>query len=177
MLLPWMTRSGPSPCLIAATVVDAAEAAGCLPSRAAVARVTTYLVQRLKGSRISGHLALALGPIGGEDLVSAPPEQQVESAAEQLADLLVDPFVAKRERQPPSWKPPVGSSVGPPGACITPSSDRNAAPIILRIGGLAAQRRFDRGDVDLLIVIIASNARLAAASSGLFVAFEQARAA
>ena len=28
--------------------------------------------------------------------------------------------------QPPSLKPRVGSSFGPPGACITPSSDTNA---------------------------------------------------
>src|SRR6476661_10666507 len=52
--------------------------------------------------------------------------------------------------QPPKRKPLVRSSSGPPGACMTPSSDWKTAPVSLRIGGLALQRRLDRGDVDLL---------------------------
>src|SRR6188472_630528 len=37
--------------------------------------------------------------------------------------------------QPPKRKPPVGSSSGPPGACMTESSDRKTAPVSLRIRG------------------------------------------
>src|SRR5688572_30327626 len=51
--------------------------------------------------------------------------------------------------QPPKRKPPVGSSSAPPGACMTPSSEMNTAPVSLRIGGLAGGP-LDRGDVDLL---------------------------
>src|SRR5215208_7932904 len=51
--------------------------------------------------------------------------------------------------QPPKRKSLVGSSSGPPGACITPSSDWNTAPVSLRIDGLALQRGLDLGDVDL----------------------------
>src|SRR5918998_3286094 len=35
--------------------------------------------------------------------------------------------------QPPCSKPPVGSSSGPPGACMILSSDTNTAPVSLRI--------------------------------------------
>src|SRR4051812_43169484 len=42
--------------------------------------------------------------------------------------------------QPPSVKPCVQSSVGPPGACMTPSSDWNTPPMSLRIGGRQALR-------------------------------------
>src|SRR3954469_12588988 len=52
--------------------------------------------------------------------------------------------------QPPSVKPLVGSSSGPPGACITPSSEMNTAPVSLRIGGDACDGGVERGDVDLL---------------------------
>src|SRR5688500_5518580 len=54
------------------------------------------------------------------------------------------------DSQPPCSNLPVGSSVGPPGACITPSSDTNAAPTILRIDGLPAARGLDFRDVNLL---------------------------
>src|SRR6476620_201999 len=56
----------------------------------------------------------------------------------------------KANDQPPNLKPPEGSSLGPPGACMTPSSDWNTAPVSLRIGGLAFERGFDGRDVDLL---------------------------
>src|SRR5678809_384396 len=52
--------------------------------------------------------------------------------------------------QPPSVKPLVGSSSGPPGACITPSSETKTAPVSLRIDGFPAQGRLDLGDVDLV---------------------------
>src|SRR5215218_3169212 len=52
--------------------------------------------------------------------------------------------------QPPNRKPPVGSSSGPPGACMTPSRERKTAPVSLRIDALAADRRLDLGDLDLL---------------------------
>src|SRR5574338_738177 len=51
--------------------------------------------------------------------------------------------------QPPRRKPLVGSSSGPPGACMTPSSETNTEPVSLRIRGLALQRGLDPGDVDL----------------------------
>src|SRR5689334_370190 len=51
--------------------------------------------------------------------------------------------------QPPKRKSLVGSSSGPPGACITPSSDRKTAPVSLRIDRLAVRSRLDRRDVDL----------------------------
>src|SRR6185369_3300734 len=52
--------------------------------------------------------------------------------------------------QPPRRKPLVGSSSGPPGACMTPSSETKAAPVSLRIGRLAFEGGLDPGDVDLL---------------------------
>src|SRR4051812_16496945 len=51
--------------------------------------------------------------------------------------------------QPPKVKPPVGSSSGPPGACITPSSETKTLPRILRIRGDAFDRSLDLRDVDL----------------------------
>src|SRR5690348_12437952 len=51
--------------------------------------------------------------------------------------------------QPPRLKSLVGSSSGPPGACMTPSREMNAAPVSLRIGGFAGRGCFDRRDVDL----------------------------
>src|SRR5947207_1939880 len=56
----------------------------------------------------------------------------------------------KGATHPPKWKSLVGSSSGPPGACMTPSSDWNAAPVSLRIDRLAGSRGLDLGDVDLL---------------------------
>src|SRR5438270_9905661 len=50
---------------------------------------------------------------------------------------------------PPRVKPLVGSSSGPPGACMTPSSERKTAPVSLSIGRRAFRRGFDRRDVDL----------------------------
>src|SRR5690348_5442700 len=52
--------------------------------------------------------------------------------------------------QPPKRKPLVGSSSGPPGACMTPSRDWKTAPVSLRIDGLAVERGLDPRDVDLL---------------------------
>src|SRR5438270_840800 len=53
--------------------------------------------------------------------------------------------------QPPSRKSLVGSSSGPPGAWMTPSSEMKAAAVSLRIDALAIRRgRFNLGDVDLL---------------------------
>src|SRR5690348_10393010 len=51
--------------------------------------------------------------------------------------------------QPPSVNPLVGSSSGPPGACMTPSTETKTAPVSLRIDRFASQRRLDPGDVDL----------------------------
>src|SRR5688500_14043406 len=51
--------------------------------------------------------------------------------------------------QPPKRKPQAGSSSGPPGACITPSSDWKTEPVSLRIDTLPAHRRLDLRDVDL----------------------------
>src|SRR5436190_10667301 len=56
----------------------------------------------------------------------------------------------KWKDQPPKRKPLVGSSSGPPGACMTPSSDWKTAPVSLRIGGLTIECRLDLRDVDLL---------------------------
>src|SRR4051794_393214 len=56
----------------------------------------------------------------------------------------------KANDQPPNLNPPDGSSSGPPGACMTPSSDWKTAPVSLRIDGLPAHSRLDLGDVDLL---------------------------
>src|SRR5206468_10701919 len=52
--------------------------------------------------------------------------------------------------QPPSRKSLVGSSSGPPGAWMTPSSEMKTAAVSLRIDALAIGRGLDRGDVDLL---------------------------
>src|SRR5437764_8928754 len=51
--------------------------------------------------------------------------------------------------QPPNRKSLVGSSSGPPGACMTPSSERKTAPVSLRIDRLAGRSGLDGGDVDL----------------------------
>src|SRR5205085_7218474 len=52
--------------------------------------------------------------------------------------------------QPPRRKLLVGSSSGPPGAWMTPSSEMKMAPVSLRIDGLALKGRLDGRDVDLL---------------------------
>src|SRR5213075_965650 len=56
----------------------------------------------------------------------------------------------KGNAQPPKRKWLLGSSSGPPGAWMTPSSDWKRAPVSLRIDALAADGRLDRRDVDLL---------------------------
>src|SRR5438552_17917540 len=56
----------------------------------------------------------------------------------------------KGATQPPKRKSPVGSSSGPPGACITPSRETKTAPVSLRIDRLSAHGRLDRRDVDLV---------------------------
>src|SRR5436190_11138583 len=55
----------------------------------------------------------------------------------------------KWKDQPPNGKLPLSSSSGPPGACMTPSSEEKTAPVSLRIDILSAQRGFDFRDVDL----------------------------
>src|SRR5687768_16258669 len=52
--------------------------------------------------------------------------------------------------QPPKRKSPVGSSSGPPGACMTQSSETKTAPVSLRIRGLAFRGSLERRDVDFL---------------------------
>src|SRR5256885_6053082 len=54
--------------------------------------------------------------------------------------------------QPPRRKSLVGSSSGPPGACMTPSSETKTAPVSLRIDGLVLGRGLDVGDDDLLLL-------------------------
>src|SRR3954447_11053855 len=51
--------------------------------------------------------------------------------------------------QPPKRKPSRGSSSGPPGACMTPSSETKTEPVSLRIDLLSRRCRLDRRDVDL----------------------------
>src|SRR5438270_7790010 len=51
--------------------------------------------------------------------------------------------------QPPRRKSLVGSSSGPPGAWMTPSSEMKMAPVSLRIDRLAPQCRLDGRNVDL----------------------------
>src|SRR5258706_12135171 len=52
--------------------------------------------------------------------------------------------------QPPRRKSLVGSSSGPPGACITPSSETNTAPVSLRISAHTFDGSLKRCDVDLV---------------------------
>src|SRR4051794_1222485 len=75
--------------------------------------------------------------------------------------------------QPPKGKLPDGSSSGPPGACMTPSSDRNTAPVSLRIGGLAGERGFDRRDVDLAHVHHRLERALGGGAVGIVHRFEE----
>src|SRR4029453_9292914 len=56
----------------------------------------------------------------------------------------------KWNAQPPKRKSLVESSSGPPGACMTPSSDWKTEPVSLRIDGLTGCGGFELGDVDLL---------------------------
>src|SRR6185312_9543939 len=51
--------------------------------------------------------------------------------------------------QPPSRKSLVGSSSGPPGACMTPSIEMKTAPVSLRIDGFPRRRGLNGGDIDL----------------------------
>src|SRR3954452_21207978 len=55
----------------------------------------------------------------------------------------------KWKDQPPNGKLPVSSSSGPPGACMTPSSEEKTAPVSLRIDIFSAERGFYGRDVDL----------------------------
>src|SRR3954452_14442139 len=55
----------------------------------------------------------------------------------------------KWKDQPPNGKLPESSSSGPPGACMTPSSEEKTAPVSLRIDIFSAKRRLDGRDVDL----------------------------
>jgi hypothetical protein len=63
-----------------------------------------------------------------EDLVGLAAEQQVEGRTEQAAHRLAMASSPKLVDQPPNGKPCVQSSLSPPGACITPSSDWKTPP-------------------------------------------------
>src|SRR3954462_7821137 len=54
-----------------------------------------------------------------------------------LAELLIEIGIT----QPPNLNPLVGSSVGPPGACMTPSMETMAPTMIFRMCPLFRQRR------------------------------------
>src|SRR5438270_12445571 len=51
---------------------------------------------------------------------------------------------------PPRRKSLVGTSTGPPGACMTPSSDRKTAPVSVRISAHTFDRSVECGDVGLV---------------------------
>src|SRR6185369_8551915 len=75
--------------------------------------------------------------------------------------------------QPPRLKPPVVSSSGPPGACMTPSIETKTAPVSLRIDGLPVDGRFDLGNVDLLHRHHRFERPLGRGLVGIVVGFEQ----
>jgi hypothetical protein len=92
-----------------------------------VERVATYFVVLLNSLAIeSSSPPSSIGPMRREDLVGLAPEQQVERLAEHLSTAWPNTLSVYGTTQPPNLKPRVGSSSGPPGACITPSNDTNA---------------------------------------------------
>src|SRR2546428_12649532 len=60
-------------------------------------------------------------PICGEDVVGLASENEVERRAHRLTHDLSHLLVPIVHRPPPCAKPPLSSSPGPPGACMTPS--------------------------------------------------------
>jgi hypothetical protein len=67
--------------------------------------------------------------VAAEDLERPAAEQERVGVAVELDDELADGRVGNGACQPPWVKEPLGSSSGPPGACITPSRVRNVCTV------------------------------------------------
>jgi hypothetical protein len=63
--------------------------------------------------------------VAAEDAERPATEQERAGVAVELGDELADGRVGDGACQPPWVKASLGSSSGPPGACITPSRVRN----------------------------------------------------
>src|SRR6266540_1434467 len=83
-----------------------------------------------------GSVFFVVGPVRGENLVGLATEQEVEFLLEDAIELFAELLIEIGITQPPNLKPVVGSSHGPPGACMTPSMETWAPTIIFRIDPL-----------------------------------------
>lgn len=81
----------------------------------------------------TGHVALHERPVRRKYFVSPPPEQKRVRRVEQSAQHRID-YVIGNGKHPASLIEPARRVLGgPPGTCITPPSDTNAAPVSLRM--------------------------------------------
>src|SRR3954452_13399175 len=67
--------------------------------------------------------------------VRLPSNRSYSSSTRNLSNCALPPSSQKGQTHPPSSNLADGSSSGPPGACMTPSSESMTAPVSLRIDG------------------------------------------
>src|SRR5687768_15907760 len=72
--------------------------------------------------RLPDRVVVVVRPIGDPDLVGPASQEQVELTGDSLAYSLLPGVVEEWHGQPPWVNPFLGSSSGPPGPCMTPSS-------------------------------------------------------
>src|SRR5438552_18406676 len=84
-----------------------------------------------------GSVFFVVGPVRGENLVGLAAEQEVEFLLEDAVELFAELLIEIGHHPAANLKPLVGSSVGPPGACMTPSMETWAPTIIFRMGQLS----------------------------------------
>ena len=84
------------------------------------------------GVQLCGHHVVRVGDLGPERLhhvVGGSAQQDLVGLGEPAADDSAEVLVDEGDDPPPRSKPPVRSSSGPPGACMTPSMLRNVLTV------------------------------------------------
>src|SRR6476646_4397529 len=93
-VLPCVTRTGPSSCFSFATSLAASRSATEPFQVRSTPLRRNVLGDSVEGLRdVVGRPAFGIGPVRGEDIVGAPPEQQVERLAEQHVELFAENLV------------------------------------------------------------------------------------
>src|ERR671912_1599283 len=126
-VLPCVTSAGPSSCFSFATsLAPSRNSTEPFQVRSAPLRVATYFLMRLNAVAMSSYdPPSAKGQYAAKMSYVRRPSRRSNGWPNNLpiSSPNTGSTSAYGATQPPNLKPPVGSSSGPPGACITPSSE------------------------------------------------------
>src|ERR1700749_4942990 len=84
----------------------------------------TYFGRALRGAAIGSSGSVTRGQCAAKISYVLRPSRNASASAKNSLTAAPKSSSQKANDQPPCSKPPEGSSVGPPGACITPSRVR-----------------------------------------------------